>query len=142
MLEYGEDYAKQTIKNAQKLGEAMTENGFTVVAENKGFTKSHQIVLNFKKYIGKWAAETLEEANIITNKNLLPWDPIENSNNPSGMRLGTQEMTRIGMKESEMEYIAELFKRVLLDKKDPKEIRKEVSEFREDYQEIHYGFKW
>ncbi|RLF92920.1 serine hydroxymethyltransferase, partial [Thermococci archaeon] len=42
MLEYGEDYAKQTIKNAQKLGEAMTENGFTVVAENKGFTKSHQ----------------------------------------------------------------------------------------------------
>ena len=142
MLKYGEDYAKQTIKNAQKFGEAMTENGFTVAAEHKGFTKSHQIVLDFKEYIGKWAAETLEEANIITNKNLLPWDPVENSSNPSGMRLGTQEMTRVGMKESEMEYIAELFKKVLLDKKDPKEIRKEVSEFRENYQNVHYGFKW
>lgn len=142
MLKYGEDYAKQTIKNAQKFGEAMTENGFTVAAEHKGFTKSHQIVLDFKEYIGKWAAETLEEANIITNKNLLPWDPVENSSNPSGMRLGTQEMTRVGMKESEMEYIAELFKKVLLDKKDPKEIRKEVSEFRENYQEVHYGFSW
>ncbi|MCK4247181.1 MAG: serine hydroxymethyltransferase [Methanomicrobia archaeon] len=142
MLKYGEDYAKQTIKNAQKFGEAMTENGFKVAAEHKGFTKSHQIVLDFKEYIGKWAAETLEEANIITNKNLLPWDPVENSSNPSGMRLGTQEMTRVGMKESEMEYIAELFKKVLLDKKDPKEIRKEVSEFRKDYQEIHYGFNW
>ena len=142
MLKYGEDYAKQTIKNAQKFGEAMTENGFTVAAENKGFTKSHQIVLDFKEYIGKWAAETLEEANIITNKNLLPWDPVENSNNPSGMRLGTQEMTRMGMKESEMEYIAELFKKVLLDKKDPKKIRKEVSEFRENYQKVHYGFSW
>ncbi len=142
MLKYGEDYAKQTIKNAQKFGEAMTENGFTVAAEHKGFTKSHQIVLDFKEYIGKWAAETLEEANIITNKNLLPWDPVENSSNPSGMRLGTQEMTRVGMKESEMEYIAELFKKVLLDKKDPEEIRKEVSEFRENYQKVHYGFGW
>jgi len=142
MLEYGEDYAKQTIKNAQKLGEAMTENGFKVVAEDKGFTRSHQILLDFKDYIGKWAAETLEKANIITNKNLLPWDPVENSDNPSGMRLGTQEMTRVGMKESEMEYIAELFKKVIIDKKDPEEVKKEVSEFREDYQEVHYGFNW
>ncbi|MEA1994276.1 MAG: serine hydroxymethyltransferase [Euryarchaeota archaeon] len=142
MIENGEDYAKQTIKNSQKLGEAMTENGFTVVAEHKGFTKSHQIVLNFEEYIGKWAAETLEEANIITNKNLLPWDPVEKSNNPSGMRLGTQEMTRMGMKETEMEYIAELFKRTLLDKEKPEKIKKEVSEFREEYQEVQYGFTW
>jgi len=58
------------------------------------------------------------------------------------MRLGTQEMTRVGMKESEMEYIAELFKKVIIDKKDPEEVKKEVSEFREDYQEVHYGFNW
>ena len=142
MLKYGERYAKQTISNAQKLGEAMTEEGFTVVAEHKGFTKSHQIILNFKEYMGKWAAETLEEANIITNKNLLPWDPLEKSDNPSGMRLGTQEMTRMGMKESEMTYTAELFRRVLLDKEEPKKIQKEVSEFREQYQEVKYGFTW
>ncbi len=142
MLEYGEEYAKQTIQNAKKLGEAMTEQGLTVVAEEKGFTESHQIVLDFEDYISKWAAETLEEANIITNKNLLPWNPVEKSDNPSGMRLGTQEMTRVGMKESEMEYIAELFKQVILDKKDPKAVKKEVKEFREDYREVQYGFTW
>jgi glycine hydroxymethyltransferase len=142
MVKYGETYAEQTVKNAQKLGEAMMEQGFTVVAEDKGFTKSHQIVLDFQEYMGKWAAETLEEANIITNKNLLPWDPVEKSDNPSGMRLGTQEMTRMGMKESEMTYIAEFFKRVLLDKEDPKKIQKEVATFREEYQEVQYGFTW
>lgn len=140
ILEYGEDYADQIIKNARQLGQALHEEGFTVVAEHKGFTESHQIALDFGDFIGKWAAQTLEKANIITNKNLLPWDPVENSDNPSGMRLGTQEMTRVGMKESEMTYIAELFRKVILDKKDPETVKKEVTEFRKDYQKVLYSF--
>jgi glycine hydroxymethyltransferase len=140
MLEYGEAYADQIIKNAQAFGQALCEEGFTVVAEHKGFTKSHQIALDFKDFIGKWAAQTLEKANIITNKNLLPWDPVENSDNPSGMRLGTQEMTRVGMKESDMVYIAELFRKVIQDKKDPESVKKDVAEFRKDYQKVLYSF--
>ncbi len=140
MLAHGEAYADQIIANAQALGQALHEEGFSVVAEHKGFTESHQIALDFKDFIGKWAAQTLEKANVITNKNLLPWDPVENSDNPSGMRLGTQEMTRMGMKESEMKYIAEIFRKVILDKKDPQDVKKEVSEFRKEYQKVHYSF--
>jgi glycine hydroxymethyltransferase len=140
MLEYGEEYADQIIKNAKAFGQALHEEGFTVVAEHKGFTESHQVALDFQDFIGKWAAQTLEKANIITNKNLLPWDPVENSDNPSGMRLGTQEMTRVGMKESEMNYIAELFRKVVLEKKDPESVREEVVEFRKDYQKVLYSF--
>jgi glycine hydroxymethyltransferase len=140
MLVHGEAYAAQTIKNAKALAQALHEEGFFVVAEHKGFTESHQVVLDFKDFIGKWAAQTLEKANIITNKNLLPWDPVENSDNPSGMRLGTQEMTRMGMKESEMKYIAELFRRVILDKKDTEAVKSEISEFRKDYQKVLYSF--
>ena len=110
------------------------------MAEHKGFTQSHQVALDFKEFIGKWAAQTLEKANIITNKNLLPWDPVENSDNPSGMRLGTQEMTRVGMKESEMAHIAELFRKVILDKKNPETVKKEVEEFRKDFQKVLYSF--
>ncbi|MBU7022784.1 MAG: serine hydroxymethyltransferase [Theionarchaea archaeon] len=140
MLKYGKKYADQIIKNAKALAQALHEEGFTVVAEHKGFTESHQVALDFGEFIGKWAAQTLEKANIITNKNLLPWDPVENSDNPSGMRLGTQEMTRMGMKESEMNYIAELFRKVILDKKDPESVKKEVTEFRKDYQDVLFSF--
>jgi glycine hydroxymethyltransferase len=140
MLTHGEAYAHQTIRNAQALAQALHEEGFSVVAEHKGFTESHQVALDFKDFIGKWAAQTLEKANIITNKNLLPWDPVENSDNPSGMRLGTQEMTRMGMKESDMNYIAEVFRKVILDKEDPLKVKEEVTEFRKDYQQVHYSF--
>lgn len=140
MMKYGRAYADQVIKNAKALAQALHEEGLCVVAEHKGYTESHQVALDFKELIGKWAAQTLEKANIITNKNLLPWDPVEASDNPSGMRLGTQEMTRIGMKESEMKHIAELFRKVIIEKKDPESVKKEVTEFRKEYQKVLYSF--
>ena len=60
--------------------------------------------------------------------------------NPGGIRLGTSELTRLGMKESEMDYIGELMGRVLLDRHDPASIGKMVTEFRKEFREIHYCF--
>ena len=57
--------------------------------------------------------------------------------NPAGIRLGVQEMTRVGMKEAEMEQIALLFKRCLLDKKP---VGDEVKELRSRFQEVGYSF--
>ncbi|MEM2420547.1 MAG: serine hydroxymethyltransferase, partial [Acidilobaceae archaeon] len=51
-----------------------------------------------------------------------------------------QEVTRIGMKESEISYIAELFYKVLIVKKDPVEVRSEVEEFRKQYSKVYYCF--
>jgi len=139
---YGEEYARQIIKNAKALAEALVENGFNVVAENKGYTMSHQVVVDVKGLGGgAKAAKLLEDANIILNKNMLPWDKPEDIKNPSGLRIGVQEVTRWGMKEDDMKVIADFMKKVIIDSKDPKEIGKEVIEFRKNYLEIHYALK-
>ncbi|MDR3223166.1 MAG: serine hydroxymethyltransferase [Methanobrevibacter sp.] len=138
MLEFGQDYAKQIIKNAKAFGMALHELGFDVLCEDLGFTESHQIVLDMSK-VGKASilAKEFENNNIILNKNLIPHDNVNNSDDPSGIRLGTQEVTRRGMKESEMSEIAEFFKKVAIDKKN---VREDVSEFMDNYTKLHYAF--
>ncbi len=140
-LEYGEEYAGQIIRNAQALGQAMHERGFNVLCEHLGFTESHTIAVDVKEHGGGTPlVEALESANIVTNKNLLPWDPTDAAMNPSGIRLGAQELTRIGMKESEMDAVAELFKRICIDKEDPDSVRPDVVELKSGFQDIHYCF--
>ncbi|KXB07159.1 serine hydroxymethyltransferase [candidate division MSBL1 archaeon SCGC-AAA382C18] len=145
---YGEDYVDQVIDNSQALGEALSERGFDVVAEHKGYTKSHILLVditNLKDTIGlgKDVEQRLEKANIILNRNLLPWDIQEDRHfeNPGGIRIGTSEITRLGMKENEMEPIAEYMKRILMDEEDPEKVQEEVSEFRSDFQDVHYCFE-
>ncbi|MDH7516804.1 MAG: serine hydroxymethyltransferase [Candidatus Thermoplasmatota archaeon] len=138
-LEFGEAYATQTIKNAKRLAQSLYERGFKVFGEKLGFTESHQVLVEIGPGKGKEASKKLEEAGIITNMNMIPGDkdPI----NPSGLRLGTPELTRIGMKESEMDEIASFYERVLLKNENTKKIREEVKEFRKNFQELHYCFK-
>ena len=138
-LEFGEAYAKQTINNAQALGQALNERGFKVFGEKLGFTKSHQILLEIGPGKGKEASKKLENAGIVTNMNTIPGDtdPL----NPSGLRLGTPELTRIGMKEKEMQDVAEFYSRALLKNEPVKKIKSDVKVFRKDFQELHYCFK-
>jgi len=138
-LEFGEDYAKQTIKNAQNLAQSLYERGFNVFGEKLGFTKSHQVLLGIGPGKGKEAAKKLEDAGIVTNMNTIPGD--KDPMNPSGLRLGTPELTRIGMKESEMDEIATFYERTLLKKEDTKIIKKDIKEFRKNFKDIHYCFK-
>jgi glycine hydroxymethyltransferase len=141
MAEYGEEYAKQIVANAKTLAEELASYGFNVLGEKLGYTRSHQVLVNVRNLGGgAWAAQKLEEANIIVNKNLLPVDPPEAVKDPSGVRLGVQEVTRIGMKQPEMRYIAELMYKVLVEKKDPRNVREEVVEFRKQYTKVHYCF--
>ena len=141
MLEYGEAYASQIIRNSKALAQALYDSGFKVLCEHKGFTESHQVVVDISDNGGgTWVAENLEKANIILNKNLLPWDDINNSANPSGIRLGTQELTRLGMKEDDMQDIAKLIKKVVIDKQTPERVKKEVRELRKEFNKVHYSF--
>jgi len=139
MLEFGEDYAKQTIKNAKALAGYLAEEGFDVLCEDLGYTESHQVAMDVSK--AKRAtilAKELEQNNVILNKNLIPGDDVNNSDDPSGIRIGTQEVTRRGMKENEMAEIANFIKRVAFDDAD---IKDEVTEFMNQYTTIHYAFK-
>jgi len=142
MLEFGRQYADQVIRNAKRLAEALAERGFTVLAEHMGYTMSHQVLLDVTKQGGgAKAALLLEEANIIVNKNLLPKDPPEAVKDPSGLRIGVQEMTRFGMKEDEMDVIADFMERVLIKGEEPSKVREEVKSFRSNFTKVHYGFR-
>jgi len=138
-LEFGEAYAKQIIKNAQSFAQSLHEKGFKVFGEKLGFTKSHQILLSIGPGKGREASKKLENAGVVTNMNTIPGD--KDPLNPSGLRLGTPELTRLGMKEKEMDEIAEFYKRALIDNTDPKRIKADVKEFRKDFQELYYCFK-
>jgi glycine hydroxymethyltransferase len=60
---------------------------------------------------------------------------------PGGIRLGTSELTRLGMKEAEMVEIAEFIKRVVMDRESPEKVKEDVVEFRKNYQKVHYCFE-
>ena len=138
-LEFGEAYAKQTIKNAQHLAQALHEKGFNVFGEKLGFTKSHQVLVSIGPGKGKEASKKLEDAGIVTNMNTIPGDT--DPQNPSGLRLGTPELTRVGMKEKDMDEVAEFFARAILKQENLKKIKDDVKEFRRDFQELRYCFK-
>jgi len=144
MQEFGRDYAHQIVKNSKALGQALYERGFNVLAEHKGFTESHVIIIDITKYgDGGTLEKELEKANVIINRNLLPWDIKEGRHfmNPGGIRLGTSEVTRLGMKEIEMQEIAQFIKRVVIDKEDVERVKADVLEFRKDYQRVLYCFE-
>lgn len=138
MLEFGKDYAQQIIKNAKALAQNLHELGFNVLCEDLGFTESHQVAMDVSD-IGRAAelSKRLESNNIILNKNLLPWDPVNRSDDPSGIRVGTQELTRRGMKESEMSEVAEYIKKVAVDNL---RVKDEVTEFMSNYTKVNYSF--
>jgi glycine hydroxymethyltransferase len=144
MLEFGKDYASQVVRNAKALAQALYERGFNVLAEHKGFTQSHVILIDITKHgDGGTVEETLEKANVIINRNLLPWDIKEGRHfrHPGGIRIGVSEVTRLGMREPQMTEIAEFIKRIIIDKESLEKVRADVTEFRKNYQRVHYCFE-
>lgn len=140
MQTFGKDYAGQIVKNAQALARELDSLGFNVLAKERGFTRSHQVLVNCgQPGSGGVAAAALERANIILNKNIIPGDGVD-PRNPRGIRIGVQEMTRYGMKEDEMKQIAEFIKRVVLDKENPETVGKEAVAFRAAFQKMEYSF--
>ena len=143
-LEFGKEYAKQVIKNAKTLAESLANFGFTVLGEKRGYTESHQLAVDVSKFgDGGTIEKLLEKANIILNRQLLPGDIKSGKHymHPSGVRIGVPEVTRLGMKESEMKEIASFIKQIVIDKSDPKQVASSVSKFREQFQKVQYAFE-
>ena len=137
--EFGEAYAEQTVSNAKALGQALFEHGMDVLCEPKGFTESHTLVVDVAEYHGgAKVAAALEHANIIVNKNLLPWD--DDPVHPSGIRIGTQEITRLGMKESDSAEVARLIARVVVDGIPPSDVLPDVKEFKKGFTKVRYCY--
>lgn len=138
MMEFGPQYADDVIQNAKTLAEALDRQKFDVEGKEFGYTESHQVALNMERFGGgERVSIDLEMNDIILNMNMLPHEPLSHHDNPAGIRLGVQEMTRFGMGRAEMERIAGLIKEVIIDQKD---VREEVHRFRSDYENVRYGY--
>ena len=61
--------------------------------------------------------------------------------NPGGIRLGTAELTRFGMKENEMVEVAELMKRVVVDGEDPKKVQTDVADLHSGFEKVNFCFE-
>ena len=142
MKVFGAELARQTVKNAKTAGQYLYENGLKVLGESKGFTESHQIAVDVREYGGGGViAERLEEANIILNRNILPYDDQSNRENPSGIRIGFQDVTRRGFREEDIKHLCDLMLQIIKGKREPSEVRKDVIELRKEFPEVKYGFK-
>ena len=138
MKVFSKDYAAQTCRNARALGQALYELGIDVLCPDLGFTRSHAIAADVSKIGGgKTVSKDLEDANIICNKNMLPGD--KSAVNPSGIRLGVQELTRLGMRESEMKEVAALIYRVAK-KEDPQKVKNDVKALKKNFTKIQWCF--
>ncbi len=105
------EYAQQVIRNAVRLGEALAGHGYDLVT---GGTDTHCLLLDLrpKDLSGKEAEERCLRVGLVVNKNLVPRDP-RPAVETSGLRLGTAAVTTRGMKEGEMDLLAELIDRAL-----------------------------
>ncbi len=104
-------YQQQILDNAQALAQGLTERGFRLVS---GGTDNHLMLidLNSVDLTGKVAEERLERVHITVNKNTIPFE----TRSPfvtSGIRLGTPALTSRGMKEAEMDRVADVIHRTL-----------------------------
>lgn len=142
MIAYGRPYMAQIVANAQTLGAVLDRRGISMLGAHKGFTWTHQVIADVRAFGGGLeVAQRLAKANIITNKNLIPADRPEDWDHPSGLRIGTTEVTRLGMGTAEMETIADFIARVLVEGEAPEIVRDEVIAFREPYQTVYYCFE-
>lgn len=120
-------YQQQVVKNSQTLGAALLGHGYKLVS---GGSDNHLLLVDLtnKDITGKDAEEALESAGLTVNKNAIPFDT-QSRFVTGGIRVGTPAVTSRGLKESEMEQVAEWMHRAILNRKDEQaltQIRSEV----------------
>ncbi len=141
MIEFGAAYMAQIVRNAQALGAALEQRGVSVLAAHKGYTRTHQVIADVRAFGGGLdTAHLLARANLVTNKNLIPGDAAADWDRPGGLRMGTIEVTRFGMDETDMGTIAGFMARVLVEKESPETVMEDVVDFRQGYQTLYYNF--
>ena len=105
------EYAQQVVKNARKIAAELQKYDFNIVS---GGTDKHLVLINLsnKPLLGKKFARALDYAGIVANMNTMPQET-KSPANPSALRIGTPWLTTRGMKEEEMELIANWMHRVM-----------------------------
>jgi glycine hydroxymethyltransferase len=126
LLAFGKAYAKQIVENSQELAQALVKRNIPVIGADWKYTSSHQVLLETKDFEqGKQMCTQLEAADIIVD---------------AGVRLGTQEVTRRGMKTAQMPVIAQLIAERLQGTA-PSQVKKQVHSLTSQFQSTAFCFK-
>ncbi len=128
-------FQSQVRNNAKSFARTLKDQGVCVEGiEEDGFTETHQVIIRVSEHgNGMDVARRLEENNIVTNYQALPDD--ETFLEPSGVRMGVQEMTRFGMKEKDFAILAGFIREVVAGNKS---IKEEVKGFRQNFLQMQY----
>ncbi|HPQ79169.1 MAG TPA: serine hydroxymethyltransferase, partial [Candidatus Dojkabacteria bacterium] len=124
-------YARQVVKNAKKLSDSLSDLGYKIVS---GGTDNHLFLVDMFTSVGlsgREVGDILDSVGITVNKNTIPGDS-RKPWDPSGIRIGTPALTTRGMKEEEMESVAQFIDRTIRnyqDKEEEEKIRKEIINF-------------
>jgi glycine hydroxymethyltransferase len=125
------------VKTSQALAQQLQNLGVNIFAADKGFTTSHQFAILAAPYGGgQAAARRMGEAGLLACGIGLPIEQVEGDLN--GLRIGTPEIVRIGMKVEHMQDLAGFIARSLDTNVVPKSIQREVTEWRKQFSGVHY----
>ena len=133
----GRDYAQMMVKTSQALAQHLQNLGVNIFAADKGFTTSHQFAILAAPYGGgQTAARRMGEAGLLACGIGLPIEQVEGDLN--GLRIGTPEIVRIGLKVEHMQDLAGFIARSLDTNVEPKSIQREITEWRKQFSGVHY----
>jgi len=133
---YGKKFGKTVIGYANALGKELEYRGFETFKTTKGkITETHQVVMLTHPFDGKEIERALEEINILTNSNPMP-KPRQTKNAKTGLRLGTQELVRVGCKKKHLPQIAKIIKEYVETRKNRREYLRKVRRLREDFKGV------
>jgi glycine hydroxymethyltransferase len=133
----GTDYAQMMVKTSKALAQNLQNRGVNIYAADKGFTMSHQFAILAAPYGGgQHAAKRMGDAGLLACGIGLPIAPVEGDLN--GLRIGTPEIVRLGMKVEDMDHLADFIARSLDSSVEPSEVKREVTEWRKQFSGVHY----
>ena len=138
-LAFGPIYMSQVVANAKRLASELDRLGVPVIGRARGYTETHQVLFDARSFGGGEAVvRRLEEANIICNKMPHPEDSDAAHDCDGAVRLGTTEVTRLGMDDLAMTHVAEFIVQAIKGLKPLPALRGEVNRFRQDYQDLYF----
>lgn len=129
----GEGYARSVVSNARELAYALDQLGFVVIGKGFGYTQTNHVVLDVRALGGSTAANMLAAASILSSPVALPDESPSHPRDRGGLRLGTQEVTKLGMGGPEMTEIATLIADVLMRGRPSESVKGEASRLRRKY---------
>ena len=133
----GAAYAQMMVKTSQALAQNLQSRGVNIFAADKGFTTSHQFAILAARYGGgQKAAKRMGEAGLLACGIGLPIAPVDGDIN--GLRIGTPEIVRLGMKVEHMDQLADFIARSLDLANDAHSIQREITEWRKQFKGVHY----